>query len=160
MLEKERYDFLNSQSNLVLIRGQAIDSKAINVTIVAGIVLGLEYNIIDCFFNNILIENLNYLYYLIGASSSLFFSSILLGIITIIESHKFCISDSVCSTDFNNENEFLKEMSLETRKWQQKTEEKIKSKENFLKFSFIAFLFGILFEMLIVGYIISYSFYS
>jgi hypothetical protein len=158
--EKEFYDVLNSQYNLVCNRVQAIETKAINITLFTGVILGLEYSILDKFSNNVLSNNKDFLYYLVSLSTSFFFSSIILGSFAIFKSHRSLAYDFLWSDEYNEVNESIAKLTSRIKDSFKENEFKIESKERFLKFSILSFLLGVCIVIWLCCHVMRYSIHS
>lgn len=157
---KELYNILNNQYNLMINRVQAVESKAINLTLFSGAILGLEYTILNDFFSNILANNKDFLFYLVTISSSFFISSIVLGVIALIEPHNFYISNIYCSDARSGDNKLFENSSDQINKCLKENGFKIESKERFLRFAILSFLLGVFFIIWLFNHIMRYSLYS
>lgn len=158
--EKEFYDILNTQYNLTCNRAQAIETKSINVTLFTGVVLGLEYSILDKFSINILANNKDFVYYLVSLSTSLFFSSIILGSLAIFRSHNPYVCNFLWSGECSGVNESIIKLTSNIKDSLRENEFKIESKERFLKSSILSFLLGVCIVVWICYYVMRYSIHS
>lgn len=158
--EKEFYNILKTQYDFISNRAQNIETKAINLILFTGVILGLEYNILDKFSINILENNKDFLYYLVSLSTSLFFSSIILGSLAIFKAQNPYVCDFLWSDECIGVNESITKLTNGIKDSLRENEFKIESKERFLKFSILTFLLGVCIVIWICYHVMRFSIHS
>lgn len=158
--EKELYNILKNYYDFRSNRAQNIETKAINLILFTGVILGLEYNILDKFSINILAQNKDFLYYLVSLSTSLFFSSIILGSLAIFKDYNLYVCDFLWSDECIKVNDSISKLTNGIKDSLRENEFKIESKERFLKFSILTFLLGVSIVIWICYHVMRFSIHS
>lgn len=158
------YEIKSDQHQLEWQRTRDIESKAVNIVLFSGVILGLEFNVLQSFYNSMLGTNTGSLYYLIALSSSLFISAILLGIVILTKSRHHCVADLMtiidkCNEDDEKIDQMLSRASSKLSDNIKQNDEKNKLKSIYLTWSFITFFSGILTTIVLFGYIFRFIFY-
>lgn len=78
------YKIINNQYQSEREKIDNIEKKAMNIILIAGVILGLEFNLFSNLSENIFISAGHDLYYSVARSTSFFISTIILGIFTLI----------------------------------------------------------------------------
>lgn len=142
------YEILNEQYQFNYQRTHDIESKAVNVVLFSGILLGLEFNLVSNFYNSALMNIGNFIYYLIAINSSFFISAILLGIFALIEFRYDGDADIIpiietCNEEYDIISQISNVVPIISVKMKQKDKQN-EIKYRFLKSSFMLFLFGVI----------------
>ena len=142
------YEILNNQYQFQWERTHDMESKAVNIVLFSGIILGLEFNLLSDLYNYEIGSIGNSIYYLVAINSAFFISTILLGIVTLIESKYNGFSDFTSIIEMNNDPEKVTEIiPIAASKLTiiiKENEEKNGKKYRYLKSSFKTFLSGII----------------
>jgi len=142
------YEILNNQYQFQWERTHDIESKAVNIVLFSGIILGLEFNLLSDLYNYEIGSIGNSLYYLVAINSALFISTILLGIVTLIESKYNGLSDFTSIIEMSNGSEKVSQLlPIATSRLTliiKENEEKNGKKYKYLQHSFKTFVSGII----------------
>lgn len=143
------YQIINNQYQIERENISNIERKAVNIILIAGVILGLEFNLFSNLSENILKSGGYNLCYLVAMSASFFISTIILGIFTLILARWRNVVDLVsiikrCAESGKPLELILKNVSCKLLEVINEENEKNNSQSLFLYSSFFTLIFGII----------------
>jgi hypothetical protein len=164
--ENRIYEIISDQYQLEWQRTRDIESKAVNVVLFSGLILGLEFNLLSNFCPDVLGSGGNYMYGLVAISSAFFVSTILLGISALLVSRSHCVAYLLSTIEKRNKddgtvhlNVILSDVSSKLFIGIEKNNAENKIKYRYLKSSLRTFLSGIVMVIILFGLMLSLNLY-
>ena len=165
--ENRIYEIISDQYQLEWQRTRDIESKAVNVVLFSGLILGLEFNLLSNFCPDALGSVGNHMYYLVAMSSALFVSTILLGTSALIVSRSHCVAYLLSTIEKHNKDDgtvylniMLSDVSSKLAIGIEKNNSENEIKYIYLKSSLRTFLFGIAIVVILFGLMLSLNLYT
>ena len=167
--DKVFYEVLNAQSNYIFDRAKSIETKAINIAVFIGVILGVEYSFIYGFSSSIPADSKILFVYLVTLNTALLVSSSIFSIFTFLESDNLYVSDVLCPNECTNKvftssdkdcTKRVLALSEKIEKSLQKRERVLKSKERFIAASIGFFTLGIAIITYVFYCVMRYKFQS
>ena len=143
------YKIINNQYQSEREKIDNIEKKAMNIILIAGVILGLEFNLFSNLSENIFTSGGHDLYYSVARSTSFFISTIILGIFTLILSRWRSVVDLAsiikrCAESNKPLELILKNVSCKLLEVINEENEKNDSQSLFLYSSFFTLICGVI----------------